>query len=179
MKKQFWIVSILLVLSACSGQQTDFASEKEFESYLNDASNGFIQSEESNDFLFEARLMPALKNEKETQLTVQLRINRKDNGAALDFGGVSKQEALTREGYLSFEVLQDVHLESDGKTIPVTFHHYERNYGIKPSLDLLFNFENIHPKGDVFFVYRDQIFNQGLIKIKFKKELFTSCYVQE
>lgn len=173
------IILITLCLSACSGKQYNFSSQQEFDEYLNDIDNGFIQSYESNDLLFEARLIPALKNEKETQFTIQLRISRLDGFAVLETGNASKQEALTREGYLSFELLDDIEIEFDGKTEKPVFHHYERNYGIKPSVDILFNFDNIKPNSEVSFIYRDQIFNQGLIKLKFKKELFTSCHVQD
>lgn len=166
-------------MTSCFGSKTDFNSDKEFEDYLNDPKNGFIQKDESKDFIFEARLIPALKNEGESQLTVQLRIKRKDGKSVLDSDDVSQKQALTREGYLSFDLAGDVHLEDQGKSIPVSLHHYERNYGIKQSVDILFNFKNSKPGGDVYFVYRDQVFNQGLIKIKFKKELFTSCYVKE
>ncbi len=164
---------------SCSESRNKFKSDIDFQSYLNNSRNGFIQSEESADFIFEVKLIPALKNENEEQFTVQLRIKRKDEKSVLDSDDVTQMEKSSREGYLSFELLENISVEFDGKSEPAIFHHYERNYGIKPSIDVLFNFKNIHPKHDVYFVYRDQVFNQGLIKIKFKKELFTTCYVEE
>ena len=97
----------------------------------------------------------------------------------LDLGGATKSEVLEKEGYLSFDLMGDVYLENDGHIIPALFHHYERNYGLKPSVDVFFQFNAIHPKEDVLLVYRDQLFKQGLIRLKFDKELFKSCYVQE
>lgn len=180
MKGKFLIGLVLMVLvTACSGHKTSFRNEDEMNTYLNDPANGFITSVETADLIVEAKLSPSIKNDKVPQITVQMRISRKDGGSVLDFGGVAKTQALEREGYLSFEILKDVFLESNGKVEPAIFHHYERNYGLKPSVDIFFKFKNFEPSSDVYFNYRDQLFGQGLIKLKFNKDLFTSCYVQE
>jgi hypothetical protein len=92
----------------------------------------------------------------------------------------SKSEVLEREGYLSFDLAKDVAVEYDGKAVSCVFHHYERNYGLKPSIDILFQFPALKdPKKNPEFVYRDQQFGEGLIKIEFDKELFTTCYVKK
>lgn len=178
MKILLYIVT-LLVLISCSDKanKTEFASEREFEEYINNPENGFIVIEESGELLFEARLMPPVKGEEETECTVNLRISRKDGGSVLDFGDVSKQEALMRESYLSFDLNNDVSIEMGGERYPPVFHHYERNYGLKPSVDILFNFMKLKPGHDAVFTYRDQLFGQGLVKIEFDKELFKNCYV--
>jgi hypothetical protein len=144
---------------------------------LNNPENGYIVSEKSEDLIFEARLMPPLSVEEGNECTINLRISRKDGGSVLEVGNASKETALEREGYLSFEILKDVSLNIDGKTIPPVFHHYERNYGLKPSIDMYFNFIELDVKSDATFNYRDQLFGQGLIKLNYKKELFTKCYV--
>lgn len=171
--------SILLIfLSSCMGRKTSFANEKEFQDYLNDADNGFIQSKKSGDFVWDVKLVPSLKNDSLHEVSFQLRINRKDGGSVLDYGGVGKDEALNREGFLSFEIMNSIYLECNEKIIPCSFHHYERNYGLKPSVDLITHFSNVVPKQDVYFVYRDEIFHQGLIRIKFNKELFNEYDIQ-
>jgi hypothetical protein len=169
---------LLLAVFSCSGTKTSFKSEAEFQEYLNDPDNGYISSDENGDFLLEAKLVPAIASDKAPQYTVQLRLSRKDGGSVLDFGGVQQSEALEREGYLSFEVLGDVYLEDGENLQPAIFHHYERNYGLKPSVDLFFRFSHFTPKDDVTLVYRDQLFNQGMFRISFNKALFTSCHVQ-
>jgi len=169
---------VLLLLVGCKSNKTEFSSVEEWEEYVNDPDHGYITSKESSDLKFEVKFTPALKDEKNPQCTVQLRINRKDGGSVLDYGRASKQEALEREGYLSFEVLKKVSIEENGHATPAIFHHYERNYGLKPSVDMYFNFMNVEPKEDVYFVYRDELFGQGLIRIKLEKELFTKCYVE-
>lgn len=170
----------LFLLFSCSSSKKEFHSVEEFEAYINDADNGFIQSDEAGDLLFEAKLNPPLADDQNPQIAIQLRISRKDGKPVLETNTSSKSEVLEREGYLSFDLMQDVSIEYDGKAAPCVFHHYERNYGLKPSIDILFQFPALkEPKEDPVFVYRDQQFGEGLIKISFDKELFTSCYVKK
>lgn len=172
-------ISFFLLFS-CSSSKREFHSVEEYETYINDVDNGFIQSDEAGDLLFEAKLNPPLADDQNPQVVVQLRISRKDGKPVLETNTSSNSEVLEREGYLSFDLMQDVSIEYDGKAVPCVFHHYERNYGLKPSIDILFQFPALkEPKEDPVFVYRDQQFGEGLIKISFDKELFTSCYVKK
>jgi hypothetical protein len=177
MRKVIYIV-LVLFLFACGEKKTSFKDMKEWEAYVNDPDNGFIVSEETSDLKFDLKFMPAISGDEMPQFTCHLRISRKDGGSVLDFNTTSKEEALSREGYLSFELLKDVSIEENGHASPAIFHHYERNYGLKPTIDIMFNFMQMEPKNDVYFVYRDDLFGQGLIRIKLNKELFTKCYVK-
>lgn len=177
---RFLLPISLFLFFSCSSHQKEFASVEAFEAYVNDVDNGYIQSDEAGDLLFEAKLNPPLAADQNPQFVVQLRISRLDGKPVLETNTHSKSEVLEREGYLSFDLLKDVYMEYDGKEIPCVFHHYERNYGLKPSIDILFQFPALkEPKEDPVFVYRDQQFGEGLIKISFDKELFTSCYVRK
>lgn len=171
-------ISIFLIVS-CSSKK-DFQSVDEFEAYINDADNGYIQSDEAGDFLFEAKLNPPLADDPHPQFTIQMRISRLDGKPVLETNTSSKSEVLEREGYLSFDLAKDVSVEYDGKAVACVFHHYERNYGLKPSIDVLFQFPALKdPKENPVFIYRDQQFGEGLIKIEFDKELFIPCYVKK
>lgn len=170
-----FVISLFLI--SCSSQQTEFESVEELQEYLNDPENGHIISEKSSELNFEAKLIPAFEGEKNPRFTVQLRISRKDGGSVIEFGGVDQQKISMREQYLSFDLLKDVTTKINGKTVPAAFHHYERNYGLKPSIDVLFEFPHTTPTEDVNFYYRDELFGQGRIKLKFNKELFNKCYV--
>jgi hypothetical protein len=176
---KFLLIILPLFILACQAKTDSFTSEKEFTEFLNDPDNGHIVSVETNDMIVEGRLTPPIEGDKEPQVSIQLRINRQDGGSVLDFGGASKSEVLEKEGYLSFELMGDVYLENNGQIIPCLFHHYERNYGLKPSVDMFFQFKAFQPTEDVIFVYRDQLFNQGLIRLKFDKDLFKVCHVQQ
>lgn len=179
MRTGIYIAAVLLVFASCSSKETKFSTERDFQAYINDPENGFIVVQESEDLIFEARLVPPMSGEKSKECTINLRIKRKDGGPVLDFGGADRQMAIEREGYLAFDLKDDVSLSLSGESIPPVFHHYERNYGLKPSVDVLFNFMGLKTSGDAVFKYRDRLFGQGLIKITFDKELFNTCYVAE
>ncbi len=174
-----WTYIALLLLASCSESQTEFKTAEEFHAYLNNPNNGFIQEQESSEFVYEAKLVPAIKDDPKPHFTVQLRISRKDGGSVLDSQGASIDQRADREGYLSFGVIEDVYIKMGKKTLNPVFHHYERNYGLKPSVDVLFEFAHKVPEQDVFFCYRDELFGQGLIELEFDKELFTTCYVTQ
>jgi len=173
-------ISLFFFLFGCTSSKYEFNSVEEFEAYITNSSNGFIQSDKAGDLLFEAKLNPPLTDDPNPQFVVQLRISRLDGKPVLETNNSSESEVLEREGYLSFDLMKDVSFEYNGKEIPCLFHHYERNYGLKPSIDVLFQFPMIKdPQDNPVFVYRDQQFGEGLIKIEFDKELFTSCYVKK
>jgi len=179
MRSFLYIALLFFLFAACNGEKkTSFKDTEEWQAYVNDPKNGFIVSEETSDLRFDLKFEPAISNEEIPQFTVHLRISRKDGGSVLDYKTNSKQEALGREGYLSFELKKDVYIDENGHANPAIFHHYERNYGLKPTIDIFFNFMQMSPKDDVYFTYRDELFGQGLIRIKLNKELFTECYVE-
>lgn len=172
-------ILLIVTLAACSSRETEFKTKRDFEEYINNPENGFVVVKESKDLIFEARLIPPLNGEKSKECTVNLRIKRKDGGAVLEYGEANRQIALEREGYLSFDLKDDVTMQINGSNHGPVFHHYERNYGLKPSVDILFNFMKLKTNGDAVFKYRDRLFGQGLIKIAFEQELFNTCYVEE
>jgi hypothetical protein len=172
-------MSVVFLLLSCGGKETEFSSEKDFHTYLNDQSNGFIQSMDGKDLKFETKLIPPFKDDKDKIVTVQLRISRLDGLSVLDLDGNDQQQRLQDEGYLSFEIMKDVYLLNGKEIVPATFSHYERNYGLKPSIDISFDFPAFNLKGDPVFVYNDLLFGQGMIKINYSKNLFSSCDVKQ
>ena len=179
MKKGIYIIVVALLFASCGKEKTEFQSISEFETHINNVENGFIIAEETPDILFEARLVPVVEGAENPQNTIHIRISRKDGKSVLESGGVGQDEVLFREGYLSFEVLKDVFLESSNGVTPAVFHHYERNYGLKPSIDMFFQFPEFTPESDVSLNYRDELFGQGLVRLKFSKERFKKCYVEK
>lgn len=175
--KVFIFIALFGLLS-CGNKQTEFKSVEDFQHFLNEPKNGFISRVESHDLIFESKLVPALADDSIKLFSVQLRISRNDGLNVLDLGDVVQQEILLREGYLSFDLKKDVYIEVDGQIINPTFHHYERNYGLKPSIDILFHFPDIKPKNNPKLKYRDELFGQGLITIELNKQLFTNCHVK-
>lgn len=169
-----------LFLFSCSGNKTSFADEAELQAYVNDPDNGYIQSTESGDFIVETKLVPAINEDKEPQFTVHIRLSRKDGRAVLESGGAGRQEIMEREAYLSFDMLGAVYFENGEDIVPPVFHHYERNYGLKPSVDLYFDFKQFKPvSGNATLVIRDELFGQGMFRIPFNQALFTTCHVEK
>lgn len=177
MSKVLIILSIVLFLSSCGGMKTDFQNEQEFNAYVNDPNNGFIASDETEDLRFESQLVPLTGKENDGNYNFRMRISTKDDKPVLLYNIQNETEKSEREAYLSFGMNEDVFLLVDGKEIPCAFHHYERNYGLKPSIDMFFSFKNVKPKEKVRLVYRDHLFDQGMIEIEFNKDLFTEYYV--
>lgn len=172
-------ISVLFIAIGCDNNQYVFDSEEEFESFVSNNETDFIISQKTTDFYFESMMIPPIEDDTLRQTLFRLRIGLNDGGNVLDFQDGGNYSPLEKEGYLSFEINNDVFLQYEGKkNIPV-LHHYERNYGIKPTIDLVFYFNNIDSKEDVVLCYRDQLFGQGLIKLKFNKQLFTNCYVKK
>lgn len=176
---RFILLSLVILLFSCGENKTSFSSEKDFHAYLNDQSNGFIQSMDGKDLKFETKLIPPFKDDEDKIVSVQLRISRLDGLSVLDLDGTDQQQRLQNEGYLSFEITKDVYLLNGKEIIPATFSHYERNYGLKPSIDISFDFPAFKLKGDPVFVYNDLLFGQGMIKINYSKNLFSSCDVKQ
>lgn len=179
MKRVVFIALIFLVLGCGEDYKTKFQSPEEFHTYLNDPNHGFIQSETSEAFSYEAKLVPPVTDDPKSHFTIQLRIKRLDGGSVLDFGEVDEQIRMEREGYLSFELLEDVYIKSGSTTLSPVFHHYERNYGLKPSVDVLFEFPMSKIQDNATFCLRDEVFGQGLIELEFDKEQFNKCYVSK
>lgn len=175
----FAYISLIALVLGCESNQVNFNDMEELNSFISNPENGFIKKADTPDLNFEAKLVPPIEGGEVNQITIHFRINRNDGGSVLEFGNVGKDKALEREGYLSFELLQDAYLEIGKKTVPALFHHYERNFGLKPSIDVFFNFNISKPEEDIKFFFRDQLFNQGLIQINFNKDLFNTCYVKK
>jgi hypothetical protein len=177
MKGFCFLMVALTSLAACS-RETSFRDAADLEKYVNDPDNGYISSVSSGNYLIETRVIPAVSADEHPQLTVHMRISRNDGGSVLE-GGSAEQESLDKENYMSFQMLGDVYLENGDKAEPAVFHHYERNFGLKPSIDVFFDFNHFTPAGEAAFVYRDQLFGLGRIRIPLDKELFTICHVAE
>lgn len=167
------------MLTACHNDQRIFASQKEFDEYVSENETDYVVKSETSEFTFEGMMLPPIEGDTLEQRLFRLRIGLNDGGNVLDYDKGGNYLPLEKEGYLSFAVINDVFLEVDGKELQPVLHHYERNYGIKPTVDLVFFFNKVRVKSEINFCYRDQLFGQGLVKMKYKKELFTNCYVKQ
>jgi hypothetical protein len=157
-------------MASCGGNKREFVSEAEAVAYGNDNSNGFIQTVEAGDHVFSAKVNPIRKDED--AVSINFRISRVDGQSVLQHQQLTPAEVNEKELYLSFELNKDVYLRVDGKDIAPILHHYERNYKLKPAVDIAFTFPLIHPAGDVQLIYRDNVFGTGLHELTFDKTAF-------
>ena len=97
---------LLIVLSACSGGQREFASAEEALAYANDNDNGFIETVEAGDHVFSAKVSPM--QEGDDACTIHLRISRIDGLAVLQHHELTPAEVSDKEMYLSFDLMNDV-----------------------------------------------------------------------
>jgi len=163
-------ILFLVFLTSCGGNRREFASAEEARTYANDNANGFIETVESNDHVFSAKVNPMQK--EDDALSINLRISRIDGQPVLRHQELSPAEISEMEMYLSFDLIKDVYLRVDGKDVRPLLHHYERNYKLKPAVDIALTFPKITPTSTVQLVYRDEVFGTGLHELEFDKQAF-------
>ncbi len=168
---------LLMILAACDGGKREFSSLEEAQAYANDNDNGYITSVESDDHVFSAKVNPVLQDDD--ALTINLRISRVDGQSVLRHHELTPAEVSEKEMYLSFDVLNAVYLRVDGKDIKPMLHHYERNYKLKPAVDIAFTFPKVTPQNNVQLVYRDEVFETGLQELTFEKTAFEPIVIRK
>lgn len=138
--------------------------------YANDNDNGYIQTIESGDHVFSAKVDPVKKGDD--AVTLHVRISRVDGLSVLKHHELTPSDISQKEMYLSFDLANDVYLRIDGKDVRPLLHHYERNYKLKPAIDVSFTFPYTQPSAKVALVYRDNVFGTGLQELEFEKSVF-------
>ena len=82
------------------------------------------------------------------------------------FTGQSNEEAIK---YLSFSVEKDFYVVTSSQdTIPCNGVIYERAFKVTPYQKILLFFSGIKPEDKIQLVYKDYLFNKGIMKFKFK-----------
>lgn len=176
MKMRFVVFAFCVVgFIACNHQKSfHFESENQMLTAVNDPKKGFLNTYKNGDLIFDTQFLPALEND--SIVTIKLRISHKDGTSVLQYNTLSEEEIQLRENKLSFDLSQDVYLEVGDLTLYPLIYHYERNYRLKPSIDVFFEFRKVKTAEDVYFNFRDKIFQSGLIRIKIENKNFNSTY---
>lgn len=164
-----------LLLSCGKEEPYHFDSRMEMEELVTNPTYGFIGSYKSGNLLFETLFEPA--SLKDSIVVVKLRISEVNGKSVLEHQTTNTDEVRIREQYLSFEIAKDISLEVNGKESAPILTHYERNYRLKPSIDLFFEFKKTEPAiNTAYFNYRDKLFGAGRITIKIDTKNFNSSY---
>ena len=92
--------------------------------------------------------------------------------APLEYGIVSENEYYGRIQYLNSEVSKDFFMLAGTDTLPCRFAHFERDFGISPTmrLNLAFDKNPTPMEEDMQLCFEDRLFNNGLIKFTFDQD---------
>lgn len=174
------LINLLLciLLFSCSGRKTDFKSFESFNEYINNVDNGYILSKKVDDFVYEIKVSPPTI-ESDNSIAIHLRMNREDGTPVMTEDEYSKTDILQIENYLSFGVEKDFKLLAFTSNISPSLVHYERNYLLKPSIDILVHFDGLNINTDYEFEFNDLIFSKEKVVFLINQELLNVCYVEK
>lgn len=167
------IVLIAIISLFSCKDSTVFSSKEEYDTFVKNPDNGFIQSYKTDFFTYEIKVNPPLIGDN--VFTVNFRITG------------DKQTAIQKlvnlpdvQNYLSFGMLNDMEIRGEkGGVQKPNFYHVERNYGAKPSLDFYVDLplDTINKENKILR-YWDRVFGKGLVEFKINHNLLTPCYVK-
>ena len=189
-KKIFSFIPVLapiLLFSACN---KTFNSE-ELKVFVLDQENGFLKTElvANTEYSvlyshpqFEAlkrikddqkaseELITELIQESSEQLIFYIRLRDINNKNLLKKDIVDNKVYDERLMYLLGDIKDDFSLLNGTDTISCSIHHFERGYGVNPSLNITLAFNKPSKLTDFTFIYNDQLFGAGKLKFQYFSE---------
>ena len=194
--KAFLALFILFITIISCNDNSTFNPVKEVASAVQNimsktSSPKLIQEKKIGDFIYTASFRPAeliSKYEEESgvasksnpgelnqSLYFQLDIEHETFAdELLKFNISGYQQYDKRIKYCSFNMIGDVSIITGKDTIPCGLHHFERsfNIGSKTTFLLAFPVSAKSISEDVTLLYHDNLFENGIVKFYFRKELF-------
>lgn len=84
----------------------------------------------------------------------------------------NNEEYQSLSQFLAFHFGDGIHLQVGAHRLPCVHYHFERNYGLRPGIDLVFAFENTDPdfQHDRKLEIVDDIFGTGRLHFSFNRE---------
>ena len=99
-------------------------------------------------------------------VTYQTIINESSSG--IYAGG---DTGVTSVSYFTNDAYKDAFMVFDKDTLYCQMHHFERTYKLNPGVVVSFIFDNYKNQSTPgYFVFNDQIFGNGPVRINFDKE---------
>ena len=157
--------------------------EHKHEYVKNKEVNGFIYEveyhpieelfmKEYQDSLLDIKKQQNYYNELKGMQYYTLRISKNSENDLVNYKTINQEDYALRVKYFSFDMQNDILLVEGKDTLNCLLHHFERTYGADPHLTFSIGFKNIpESKYEKTFIYYDNVFNNGPIKLVFEKRL--------
>ena len=180
--KQF--IFIAFIATATNSCNTATVSPLEFAEWCRDAENGLVKVRELGNMEFRLEYWPTqlvqLQNEVDDPSSFQgmeyFRFHVEDKNAIqtdlLKTLSSNNEEYQSLSQYLAFHFEDGIHLKVGDRQLHCAHYHFERNYGLRPGIDMVFAFENDDPD---FQHHRelqivDDVFGTGRLHFSFNRE---------
>lgn len=115
-------------------------------------------------------LVTNLIQESSEQLIFYIRLRDVDNKNLLKKDIEDNKFYDERLMYLLGDIKDDFSLLNGTDTISCSIHHFERGYGINPSLNITLAFNKPSKMNDFTFIYNDRLFGAGKLKFHYFSE---------
>lgn len=184
------LISLLVLNTSCNST----INIDELKNYVYDRSNGYIKSESFNaidySILYSQPQFEALKRLNKSEEITAMKIEKSmlefddhlifyasfkahGNKDPLKIDLVDNAIYDKRLMYLLGQIQNDFKIINEDDTINCSLHHFERGYGLNNAVNLTLLFPKPKEIDDITLIYDDNLFGAGIIKYRFKKELFT------
>lgn len=166
------------MIVSCQGITKD-----EYIKWIEDNDHGLNKTKTISDFNYSIQYKPIeyilyKKNNDSLKIKdfddlhyIDLTLAHKDYSEYLKINLKEKEDYYHRLKYFSFDIQNDLSLVDGKDSSKCVFSHFERTYGITPYIKIVLAFDkNKESTNDLFFVYHDHIFNNGIISIPIERK---------
>ena len=181
----YWLgLIMLLLLAAC---QFGSYGPSEYLAYVNDPSNGFLQTKSVQKLKVSLQHRPpayqqALALSRGRQVSESetkgefylLRLEGMDpeQGNLMQLALNTPEQLNTRQQFLLFQLKDYVSLVCGGDTLQCQFHHLEQNHGLTPFIDIHLGFPPGTPNCDRQIIIHELSYNTGTLKFRFPQHIY-------
>ncbi|GEM_PF-5821356 len=174
-------LALALVASSCG---TRSFSPDEFTTWCSDSENGLVKERSLGGVKFRMEYWPTamiqLQNQDSSSKAYEnmeyfrFHIESEDpieSDLVSEWTSTNEEyQSLTQ--HLAFEYDDGIQLKIGDKALPCAHYHFERNYGLRPGIDLVFAFENQDQEyeHDRKLVINDQVFGTGRLHFSFDRD---------
>lgn len=178
----FFISSLFLLFSCESSQKTRLIldSESQLVSWYKENKKLLVREKQLNFINIKGQFIPnqivELREKGEINLVFEKEYSRfeyyqvefslPESNVNFLKSGISNLGYQELVDYLSYKIVNDFTLNINDSVVACKNVVFERSFGIKPSVTLNLVFDSIEKFGTRQLVYKDRIFNEGIIKLK-------------